>query len=119
MSIEANHSSPSSPDREPFRCDVSPERDAARVSAVGALDMATAPLLATTIEELHEAGFKHLILDLSRLDFLDSSGLRLILETDAAARADGFSIELIPGPPAVQRVFEVTGMRDRLPFTGD
>ena len=57
-----------------------------------------------------------LILDLSQLEFMDSTGLRLILRWDAEARKDGFSIGLVPGPPVVQRVFELTGTAAALPF---
>jgi anti-anti-sigma factor len=59
----------------------------------------------------------HLIVDLSELDFMDSVGLRLLLAVDADARRDGFSIALVRGPAAVQRVFEITGTADVLPFT--
>ena len=55
-------------------------------------------------------------LDLSRLDFIDSTGLRLILDRDAEARRDGFTLALIPGPPAVERIFELTKTRTHLPF---
>ncbi len=47
---------------------------------------------------------------------MDSSGLRLLLRWDAEARRDGFSLQLVPGPAPVQRVFELTGMTERLPF---
>jgi anti-sigma B factor antagonist len=57
-----------------------------------------------------------LILDLSGLEFMDSTGLRCILTCDAEARRDPFTIALIPGPPAVQRVFELTNTRTHLPF---
>ena len=55
---------------------------------------------------LRNAGFRRLILDLSCLEFIDSTGLRCILECDAEARRDGSA--LIPGSQAVQRVFELT-----------
>jgi hypothetical protein len=47
---------------------------------------------------------------------MDSTGLRLALRWDAAARADGFEIGFLPGSPAIQRVFEVTGTTDAVPF---
>jgi hypothetical protein len=50
------------------------------------------------------------------LGFIDSSGLRCLLELDAEARQDGFSIALIPGPPPAQRAFELTDTAARLPF---
>lgn len=47
---------------------------------------------------------------------MDSTGLRCILERDSEARQDGFSMVLVPGPPAVQRVFDITRSTERLPF---
>jgi anti-anti-sigma factor len=99
-----------------FSCEVAPEREAVRVRPVGSLDMATAPVLRAQIDELRRAGFEHLIVDLSKLDFMDSVGLRLMLSLDAEARRDGFSIAIVPGPGAVQRVFEITGTTALLPF---
>lgn len=87
------------------------------IQAVGELDLATVAILDAELASLRDAGFRRLILDLSSLDFMDSTGLRCILRYDAEARQDGFSIALIPGPPAVHRVFQVTQTEARLPFT--
>jgi anti-anti-sigma factor len=92
------------------------KRDSARIRVVGELDMATAEILRTEVDSLRAEGIRRMILDLSSLDFMDSSGLRYILECDAEARQDGFSIALIPGPPAVHRVFELTKTVAKLPF---
>ncbi len=115
MSLES-HSSSFSPVPDGFICEVQPERGAVRVFALGSLDVATVPELETQLEELRDAGFRRLIVDLSKLGFMDSTGLRLLLKWDAEARQDGFSIEFVPGPPAVQRVFELTGTAGLLPF---
>jgi anti-anti-sigma factor len=106
-------------DSEPLRCELEPERSAVRVRPVGSLDMATVPVLRAQIDELREAGFRRLTLDLSKLDFMDSTGLRLMLSLDAEARRDGFSMALLPGSAAVQRVFEITGTAGVLPFVGE
>ncbi len=97
-------------------CEVLPERDAVRVRPNGSLDVATVSVLEQQLQELREAGFRRLIVDLGGLSFMDSSGLRLALKWDADARQDGFDIGFIPGRPAVQRVFELTGTVDRVPF---
>jgi anti-sigma B factor antagonist len=99
-----------------FACEVEPERDAVRVRPVGSLDMATASVLEQQLEELRAAGFRRLIVDLGGLTFMDSSGLRLALQWHAAAQQDGFEIGFLPGSPAVQRVFELTGMTEHVPF---
>jgi len=103
-------------DEASFRCEVVPERDAVRVRAIGSLDMATASVLEQRLEALRDAGFRRLIVDLGGLSFMDSTGLKLALKWDGAARQDGFEIVFAPGPPEVQRVFELTGMTEQVPF---
>ena len=93
----------------PFRCEVVPEQGGVRARVVGSLDMATAPELDARLTELCAAGHRLLVIDLGELEFMDSSGLRLLLHWDAYARRDGISVELAAGPPAVQRLFEITG----------
>jgi anti-sigma B factor antagonist len=106
------HSQPTS-----WVCDVIPARDHVRVAPSGELARSTAPRLDQTVRELREVGFQRVILDLRHLCFIDAGGLRLILELDAIARADSVEIELIAGPPEVQRVFELAGVVNRLPFS--
>jgi anti-sigma B factor antagonist len=101
---------------ESFRCDVSRERDTATVRPVGELDIATVPVLSAQVAELVEAGCRSLIFDLSELEFIDSSGLRFLLECYADSRDEGFTMALRPGPPAVQQVFELTDTHNHLPF---
>ncbi len=108
--------SPPQSDREPFRVEVQADREVVRVSPVGELDLATVDQVEGHIRELRATGFRHIVVDLRRLTFLDSTGLRLLLSLDAAARGDGLDLTLIPGGPAVQRVFELCGVPDRLPF---
>lgn len=104
---------------EPFRCDVIREPNAVRVRPVGELDLASAPVLDAQLKELREAGVRRVLLDLRGLLFIDSSGLHVILRCDAEARRDGFSLELVRGSRAVQRVFDVSGVAERLPFVDD
>jgi anti-sigma B factor antagonist len=87
------------------------------VRPIGDLDMATAQefddrLMAAARD--HRDGL--LIVDLAGVDFLDSSGLRVLLTAARAAQADGGRLRLRPGPPSVQRVFEVSGTEYLLPF---
>jgi anti-sigma B factor antagonist len=90
-----------------------------RVRAFGDLDMATVPQLDAELKAQSASGERLLVIDLGGLDFLDSSGLRLLLSWDAYARRDGISVEVVPGPPAVQRVFDVTGTAQVFTFRPD
>src|SRR5215207_3605754 len=59
---------------------------------------------------------RRLIIDLSDLRFLDSAGLQEILQADAQARSNGHTLSLRGGQPIVMRVFQISGLLDRLPF---
>ena len=102
---------------EPFRCEVDPHRASVFVRPVGELDLATVPIVDAQLSELAAAGFASLVLDLRKLRFMDSCGLRLLLSWDARARADGVDVSVVPGPPAVQRVFELAGVSELLTFS--
>jgi anti-sigma B factor antagonist len=82
----------------------------------GELDMASAPALEAMLQELCEGGAEELVVDLSQLTFMDSSGLSAILKTRALCEEHLCDLGLIPGRRPVQRVFELTHLLDRLPF---
>ena len=50
-----------------------------------------------------------LVIDLRELDFLDSTGLRLLLQLHSDCRRDGCSLGLVPGGRAIRKLFAVTG----------
>jgi anti-sigma B factor antagonist len=83
---------------------------------VGELDMATVPQLTDAIEGMDIEGAEVVTLDLSRTEFMDSTGIRATLVLQEHCRAAATELRIIPGPRAVQRVFEVTGLITRLPF---
>jgi anti-sigma B factor antagonist len=101
---------------QPFRCDVEPNRETVRVRPVGELDLATVDVVEEQLSELKAAGFTSLTLDLRDVRFLDSTGLRMILLWDAEARAGGFVFRLIEGPPAVRRLFDLTGTTEKFDY---
>jgi anti-anti-sigma factor len=98
---------------EPFRCDVAREGEVVRITLAGELDLASS---AEVEPLLRETGSEPRLLDLRDVTFMDSSGLRLILSAHAAARREGRSLEIVPGPPAVQRVFQLCGVEGELRF---
>jgi anti-sigma B factor antagonist len=101
---------------ESLTCVVLQRCDTALVCPIGSLDVATVPVLEQQLREVCEAGFRRLFVDLGGLRFIDSTGLRLALKWHHAAQQDGFEIGFAPGPPAVQRVFELTGTSEHVPF---
>jgi len=98
-----------------FSVDVSTDDGRALITPKGELDMATQGELRAVLERAR-AEHRVVILDLGALRFLDTSGLRLILETAEASRRDGFAFSVRPGSEPVQRLFEVAGVTDLVPF---
>ena len=101
-------------DARVLRCDVRPERRVVIVVPTGELDLAGVPTVDGELDELRKAGFDHLAVDLRGLRFMDSTGLRLLLRWTASAAEDGYRFSVIPGPPQVQRVLDLTGVESAL-----
>jgi anti-sigma B factor antagonist len=100
-----------------FYCERGRDGETAWVRPVGELDLDTAPLLEDALTAVRAQGAERLVLDLRRLRFMDSTGLRLVIRWDAAAREDGFEFAIVPGSEVVQRVIRLTGMDDQLATT--
>jgi anti-sigma B factor antagonist len=77
----------------------------------GELDIATAPVFDATLADLERNGTETLLLDLARLRFIDSTGLRSLLSARQRAEAAGRTLRLANLPVDVERVFDVTGVR--------
>jgi anti-sigma B factor antagonist len=82
----------------------------------GELDIASAPMLEATIEDVCARQPSELILDMTKVEFVDSSGLNAILRGKALCEQHGFDFCLSPAQRPVERVFEVTRLIDRLPL---
>jgi anti-sigma B factor antagonist len=91
------------------------EPGVARLAPSGELDIAAAARLAEALSNVADDAVL-VILDLSQLTFMDSSGLHAILTAHARLREAGGSLVLIPGPRAVQRIFELTRTDGMLEF---
>ena len=100
----------------PFRCETDADGDVPLVRPIGELDIATAPEVDRHLQALLDGGGQRLVLDLRGVTFMDSSGLRLILRWQEAAKQEGRTFALIAGPPLVERIFDTTRMRDLLTF---
>lgn len=105
----------------PVRLEVKSVAGDARNTLVlsGELDLASAWALTESVERLAAASTRALSIDLSGLTFMDSTGLRAVLLARAACIDSGRDFSLKPGPPAVQRIFELTGLIAELGFEDD
>jgi anti-sigma B factor antagonist len=90
------------------------------IAATGELDLSGAQILESELERLQaDPALGTVVLDLRGLEFMDSSGLRLVVLADMRAREAGRRFVLVRGPETVHRVFEITRMSERLDFVSD
>jgi anti-sigma B factor antagonist len=96
-----------------FTIETRPERERVIVAPQGELDVESSGVLGDEVDGLASRGFGAIVLDLRGLTFMDSSGLRLVIEQ---TRRTDVRITLIDGAEPVSRIFELTGTRCILPF---
>ena len=82
-----------------------------RVRLRGELDMLTAPLLTAALTPIRTPGRRHLVVDMTELQFMDRAGLAALLEAAGNGRRR-WVLSVIGCPPNVRRVFELTGHED-------
>ena len=82
----------------------------------GELDIASAQILDEALAEACSDGAKEVIIDLGGIEFMDSEGLNVILRGRMRCEEHECAYSLTPAQRPVEHVFEVTGLRGRLPF---
>jgi anti-anti-sigma factor len=79
----------------------------------GEIDIATVDTLRARLTDACEGD---VTIDLRRVHFLDCLGLKLLLEQHDRSARRGLRVDFVQGPPAVHRLFELTGTLERLSF---
>ena len=91
------------------------ESESVRVEVSGELDLSSALVFEEQLRRVEEeCEPKLLVLDLRSLKFMDSTGLRLILSAHARAINRGRKLAIVEGGTAIQRIFRLTGVLERL-----
>jgi len=90
--------------------------DTLHVEPAGELDIATAELLEEELRAAEREDCATIVLDLSGLTFMDSTGLRVLLDFNERCGGDVGRLRVIAGAPAVERLLDIVGLRERLPL---
>jgi anti-anti-sigma factor len=93
---------------------VTQEDDRVVLALDGELDMASAPLLQQAVDDPELAGKPLVVLDLQRLEFIDSTGLRIILAARKLCGERDQELAVTQGSQQVERLLSVTGMSEHL-----
>jgi anti-sigma B factor antagonist len=103
----------------PFRVTVSGSAGQFVVSLEGELDLATAPELREHLVVLAEDNDADIVIDLTHLDFIDSTGLSVLVMALNRSRAAGGSIVVRNPSASVMRILEITGLVSVFPLEGE
>jgi anti-sigma B factor antagonist len=83
---------------------------------IGELDIATVPELRARAHAVIAQSTQNLTIDLGQVEFIDSSGLSLLIELNRRAETEGWTLSLTRPPERAFLVFSITGADDQLPF---
>ena len=92
------------------------EGDVAIVSARGEVDVFTAPGLDAELDTLITEGHCRLVIDLSEVAFLDSTGLGVLVKVLKHAREAGGWLHLVVTSDRIRKIFEITGLDASIPI---
>lgn len=82
------------------------------VAVAGEIDVYTSPLLQERLVEVLRDGFPSIVLDLSAVTFLDSTGLGVLITALKRCRSADGDLVLVTAQPNVLKVLEITGLND-------
>lgn len=89
-----------------------------RLALSGELDIVSTPVLEKTMAELPTSDAELVVVDLRGLQFMDSTGLHLLIQAQQQAHDLGRRFALVRGPDQVQRLFDLTGLTETLTIVG-
>ena len=104
----------SAPVQSHFRLEVRSAGRATVIGVSGELDLASIPALQEELDRVAASDSEMLIIDLRGLDFMDSTGLSVLVRAHQRAEEQGRQLAMVKGPQQVQRLLSLTGVADRL-----
>ncbi|HEV7805948.1 MAG TPA: STAS domain-containing protein [Solirubrobacteraceae bacterium] len=90
--------------------------DTHTIGVDGEIDIASAGHVEQELMHVEATDAREILLDLSALKFIDSTGIRMLVMAEARSRADSNRLQLRRPPDSVLRVLRIAGIEERLPF---
>ena len=97
-----------------FNVETRDRNQAVVIGVTGELDLASSPALERELERGVASQAEVVVVDLRQLDFMDSTGLSVLVRAHQRATEKGKRFGVVRGPQQVQRLLSLTGVADRL-----
>lgn len=92
------------------------EGDVHTIALSGEMDLSNAGDVERELQQVEATDVRVIVVDLSGLNFMDSTGIRLLIAADARSRSDSCRLRLTRPPAQVFRVLCIAGVDELLPF---
>ncbi len=103
--------------QDAFRIETEASDERCTIRAIGELDIAASEPVTEAVRRAGDSGAAVIVLDLGGVTFIDSAGVRCVLQAVAASRADSDKLRIGRDySEPVRRLFELVGAADRLPY---
>jgi anti-sigma B factor antagonist len=89
------------------------------VRAHGDLDLTTAPRLREQVVQIVSGGQPRIVLDVQGVDFVDSTGLGVLIGLLKRTRSQGGDLRLVSTRPGLRKILELTALDRALPLSAD
>jgi anti-anti-sigma factor len=87
------------------------------IRVLGEMDLSVIGLVDREMRRAEATDAERIVLDLHELEFMDASGIRLLLNASERSKSDGGRLRITrASSPQVRRVLELTGVGELLPF---
>ncbi|NED99127.1 STAS domain-containing protein [Phytoactinopolyspora halotolerans] len=100
------------------RVDSGPLGDRTVIEVAGEIDVYTAPKLREQLVEIVDAGQYHIVVDMQRVEFLDSTGLGVLVGGLKRVRQYEGSLRLVCTQERILKIFRITGLTKVFPIHG-
>jgi anti-sigma B factor antagonist len=97
-----------------FNVEQRSEGEATVLAVSGELDLAASPALEERLDQVFGDAVSQLIIDLRQLEFIDSTGLSVLVKAHQRAQESGCTFGLVNGGSQVRRLLSLTGIAERL-----
>jgi anti-sigma B factor antagonist len=92
--------------------------DVAIISLRGEIDVYTAPRLRQALIDLVEGGSKDIVVDMDKVDFLDSTGLGVLVGGLKRVKSNDGEMKLVVTQDRIMKIFDITGLAKVFPMFG-
>lgn len=99
--------------------ETSEREDGIHVELTGELDISSSSSVESRLIEVEQRSPERLYLDLRRVNFIDSTGLSMIINADGRARKAGRRLTIVSGDGVPRRILRTVGLEDRLDVHSD